>query len=753
MTSKRMITDFSSVSYLRLNSSKRLNGKSDLTMNGNSNGHSLTDDVTLSDFYSRLHRALNKFSNGNSYTISPTIHYANQVVFQSLFNIDDVVIVDQFFYKNKELASKIRSQVSKILLCKNNDFEMLDRLCGKLRRNKKLKRIWYCVESNFNRINHQDFNSKLYSLINKHNKLHVYLNKTDDYNIDGNHFLENSKKVIFSRHLNFLAVPLTYTIFPDSGFYENVQKLNSENKLPSKLFSGLTISDMLSTIDFLETNKDGRIEVELARKIRQVNGQLMQAGLPVTSYNESPVFSIATPTIKSAILLNKTLFEKGFYLDAPYLSGFGMFEPCLSFQIKKTHSEENVKRFIDILSECYVKVMKKLEIKRKFTVRHFRKLKYDISERSLINWIVEDPGLNIVWYDSIEDIGKESWNSWFPGLITMNYDWIKLAEEKLPDRLIYYTIEYRDKVVLSTVLTIADVKSEFHLDKELSINAEVLRGEELFALRDKVIYSGTRVSSGQQVWIDRGFKDWKMAVKKMLDDLKGLALEENCSAVYLSYFSEADESLFDTFQRHSFLKYDASKAYVLNNLADYGTELWLKRLRSKARYDWLRRYGATNVASRFNYIVVSSEEYCGPERIKNWYQLYLNVQQKGLVVSTDPVGLPFFVGMLRLKDGIFIEVTDNHTNEVVGFIYGKSEGDSFAAILIGMDYNYQKDRIYNYLLMAIIREGQKLGFQGISMGITADTEKRILRCDPKESFIFAYKWDTFNEDTIRFSSV
>jgi hypothetical protein len=149
------------------------------------------------------------------------------------------------------------------------------------------------------------------------------------------------------------------------------------------------------------------------------------------------------------------------------------------------------------------------------------------------------------------------------------------------------------------------------------------------------------------------------------------------------------------------------------------------------------------------------------EDLKMLYNLYSNVQERGLELNTFKLPFKFFKNILVNKSWEIIKLElipteENNVDSVklVGVAFAYRGRTEYVGGMIGLDYSFNREfGIYRQLIYQFIEQGRSIGYDHFDFGFCAGIEKKKFGAvgTPKVAYIQAK--DNFNFEALLTNSL
>jgi len=394
----------------------------------------------------------------------------------------------------------------------------------------------------------------------------------------------------------------------------------------------------------------------------------------------------------------------------------------------------------------------------------FKIPKFDIQikdTKQIQEEIDEDLGLQIELVHSINFVNKEEWNRLFANNGNLNYSNLQLIERTFQGNkdeennweFEYITIkDYQNNVVLKTFFTTALVKDDMFSTSNLSKKIEEMRQENRYTLSSKNVMTGSMVTKGVHVYINRTHDKWKEALALLIEAMQTKMEESGATKLMLrDFIGDKDLELEKVFLDLGLINYDLPNSSIMKNLDWADRSEYLARLGQKYRYNVRKE-----ILSFENRFIIKTQKPQTEAEIDACYQLYLSVNDNALELNVFKLPKSYFKAMCEndiydvIKLYLLPEFIEEATEPLlVGVLFSELNATTYNAMFVGLDYDYVKvHNTYKQILFQSLIRAKELGYKTLDLAHTAELTKKKIGAKSQEVRAFVQSTEHFNEQVL-----
>ena len=657
-----------------------------------------------------------------------------------LANKGSVIILDQQVHASVQSAARIcKHEGALIDIVRHNHMVQLEEKIQQYAT--KYQKVFYCADGVYSMYGDTAPMNELIRLLEKYKNFYVMVDDAHGMTWIGEHgagyVLDQIKtlhpRMILATSMNkgFAAGGGAYVI-PDPTMRDIAKVCGGPfifagQHQVSALGAGLACSEIHLS------NEITTLQDSFHKKIQYCHDLLHRYGLPIISTPQTPIFFVGVGIQKIGYEVVHAMIQDLCYVN---LSIFpAVAETCtgIRFTITNKHTYQDIELIVLRLAYHINKVL----IREKYSLldikKSFKKVKefyVEIPKSLQENHDVQHQGRSNYTtsvYLSISHILENEWDHYFKGSCTLDWKGILALERafKGNDRkeenwkFYYFKVtDHHGKILalsfFTVLLTKDDILAPYETSKQIE---ELYRKDNPYYLSSYSMLMGTLLTTGEHLYLDRSYYDWKGVMTELLHKVGEVRNEEKANSIQLRDFYESDREYKDYFMNYGFLSISIPEVYVIHNYCD-SSEEYLQKLSSKNRYFIRRR--AVKLEDFFK---VSFTKGLSTEEVERIYQLYLNTQHRSFALNEYAFPKKLFDVLLTSESWELIRVMIE--GKTVGFALNYVQEESYHFVITGMDYDYlESHQVYSQVLWQVVKHGIALKKKEIFLGLTGGQNKR-----------------------------
>jgi 7-keto-8-aminopelargonate synthetase-like enzyme len=695
--------------------------------------------------------------------ITPTTtlgHIANIPV---LMSSHDAIITDQLVHNSVNIAVKLLAGAgTHIEIVRHNRMDLLeDRI--KLLRN-KYQKIWYLADGIYSMFGDTAPMNDIYQLLDKYPCFHLYIDDAHGMSIHGRNgrgsVLDNRKfhpKMVLATSLaKAFATGGAVMIYPNKEMARKVRTcggpLITSGPLQPAQLGAAVASAKIHLSDEIYV-----LQEELQERIKFTNLMLKKYQLPVIAENNEAVFFVGVHLPKVGYNMVRRMLDAGYYVNLGIFPAVPMKNTGIRFSVTRLHTFTQIQQMIATMAAELSKALEEEGVTYEDIYKAFRmpvpeQQKLDKEVASVISQALS---LKVYHYKSIHDIAKNEWDLLFTNKGTFDWNGLALLENTFCDNDVpenNWTFDYiiiKDLItgqpVVATFLTTALWKDDMLSPAGISQNVEIRRTNDPYYLTSKVISTGSLLTEGEHLFIDRSSSYWKDAMQLLFDRISSLQEKYNTNSIVLRDFQQIDVEMESFFIDHGFFKISMPDNNVVSDMLWNNAEEFYQGLSkcSKAHFrKQVKRYQEK--------YAVSIEHSPSKKDIDHWYSLYGNVKNNSLELNTFILPKKLFTNIVNNTSWEVLSLKlspddDKDMKTTVAIVFSYIAGDNYIPMIIGLDYSYNKKyKIYRQALYQLVMRGKMLGKKTIHLGFSATIEKKKVGAVMHPAYAFMQTRDNYN---------
>lgn len=681
---------------------------------------------------------------------------------------NDAIVLDLQVHSSIQMATQLlKARKVPVYVIRHNCMESLEKKIQHL--NNKHDKIWYFADGVYSMYGDFAPFKELEALMDKYKKFHLYIDDAHGMSWTGKNGVGVVRSHMKHHDKMVLAVSLNKSfgaaggcmVFPNAEMEEKVRNCGS-----TYIFCGPIQPPMLgaacASMKFhLSTALEDR-QAELRELIDYTNMRLNELSLPQFMQTDSPLFFIPAglPTITYDII--SKMKEDGFYLNSAAFPAVPMKKSGIRFMINNNLTKQDINNMLEALQVNYLNALTEANSNCQYVSKVFAIPSFEIKVKgSQQSGEMNDDNLQVELVHSISAVNKEEWNSLFINNGNLNYNNLQLVEQTFKGNSApennwdfqYITIkDAKDNIVLKTFFTTALVKDDMFSPASVSAKVEIMRQEDPYALSSKNVMTGSMITKGQHVYMDRMHKNWKEALALLVKAMQETMDKAGATKLMLRDFvGHKDQELEQVFLELGLINYDLLDNCVVNQLDWNNRDEYLAQLGQKYRYNVRKEILAFE--DRF---IVKTEKPQTEAQIDACYQLYTSVYDKALGLNVFKLPKRYFRAMCANENYDVIqlylqpEFVEGATEPIlVGVLFSELNATTYNAMLVGLDYNYVKaHNTYKQILFQSLERAKKLDCKTLDLAYTAELTKKKLGAKLQNVRAFVQSTEHFNHQIL-----
>ena len=717
---------------------------------------------------------------GKPVMVSGTTTLGHLSAMPVLVGDDDAVILDMQVHSSVQMAAQLlKARGIPLHVVRHNDMDALEKKIKSI--NGKHRKVWYFADGVYSMYGDYAKYDELEKLLDRYSKLNLYIDDAHGFSWTGEKGTGSTRKFMSHHDRLVLAVSFSKSFGSTGGaiVFANKEQRDLVRKCGGTVvFSSAIPPPMLgaikASIDFHNSDKLKARQDRVRELIAYCNDAIAKAGLPQYDVNDSPIFFIPAGVTDIAVDMVSKVAEDGYQTNVAGYPAVPMRRTGLRFMVNYHVTEDDIDGLIASIRRHYEPVITNHGASLQDISRNFRIPPIHLNptngespietDLTVNKDILRTETLEVEEYSSVEQVGRETWNSLFAGNGNLDYDSLLLQEKMFclseqknaPEsrwKFRYFVARSavdKDKIVAATFFTSALVKDDMLSSSKVSekVESERIARNDPYYLTSKAIVLGSMGSMGDHLYLNSSATklETEQAMRKLTQAMERLQQEEDASQIMLlSMLPESIDGteLVDYMMKLGYSRHKFPESYHFRNVSWKTEEEYLASLSSRNRYD-LRKF-ALNHADGF---VVETNRLETQEEIQQCYELYQQVFDRSTAVSTFEIPYEAFCRTVTSTDAEVLRIyAKNDLNTPIAMTYNHVHDNNFSSILIGFQKGGAGEHVNLYLLtlyQTIIR-AIELGSTSIDFGYTNGLTKKKLGATEEENVGFVQAIEMFHQ--------
>jgi 7-keto-8-aminopelargonate synthetase-like enzyme len=758
----KRVVNFGSCSYLGLEFDERIKEASKKAIDNYGTQFSESRAYVSIGLYKELEELFEKMFTA-SVVVTPTTTLGHIATIPVLISTEDCIIMDHQVHNSVQIAvSIVKSQGVSVELIRHNRIDLLEERIIALKN--KYKKIWYMADGIYSMYGDVSPVKEIYALMDKHPQLHFYVDDAHGMSIYGKNGTGSvlsqmpiHKKAIVATSMNkAFAVGGAVIIFPTKELAQKVRNcgaplITSGPMQPAQLGAAIAAAKIHLTDEIYE------MQADLQDNIRFANLMLKKYKLPVIAPSDAAVFFVGVSLPKLGYNMVRRMLNNGYYVNLGIFPAVPMKNTGIRFTITRLHTFTQIEEMIATIAREMPLAMQEEGITLNEIYKAFKlPMPEDaMLDNAVASVLTQSLSLKLHHYTSIQQINKQTWNTIFEGKGTFDWDGLIVLEnsfcnnEKVEDNWAFDYVVIKDNngtPIVATFLTSALWKDDMLSPMQVSIQVEKQRLIDPYHLTSKVICTGSLLTEGEHIYINKQSAHWKDAMYLLFDKIYQLQEENKCNSIVLRDFCIEDNELDTFLVDNGFFKFAMPDNTVVNNLSWTTKEEYYQTLSARSKQHF--REDIKKHEDKFD---VKIETDYTDENIQYWYSLYLNVKNHSLELNTFVLPLKVFKQMLLCNKWEVLTLTVkkqfdfNGIEKPVAVVFCYKTAEAYMPIIMGLHYGYHKEyKTYRQALYQLVVRGKALGCQKVNLGFAATIEKKKVNALPIPTFAYMQTKDSYN---------
>ncbi len=768
----RKVVNFGSCSYLGLEFDSRLKEAAKSAIDNYGTQFSESRAYVSINLYKELEELFYQIFEAPC-VITPTTtlgHIANIPV---LISSRDAIITDQQVHNSVNTAVKLLAAAgTHIEVLRHNRMDLLEARIKSLR--EKHQKIWYLADGIYSMFGDTAPIDDIYQLLDIYPEFNFYVDDAHGMSIHGKNgrgsVLANRsfhpKMVIATSLAKAFATGGAVMVYPNKEMARKVRTcggplITSGPLQPSQLGAAVAAAKIHLTPEITD------MQNELQEKIKFANLVLKKYQLPVVAENNSAVFFIGVHLPKVGYNMVRRMLDAGYYVNLGIFPAVPMKNTGIRFTITRLHTFLQIEQMIRTMAEELPKALKEEGVTYEDIYRAFKMPlpEQESIDKGVASVINQALSLKLYHYKSIHEVEKKEWNEIFANKGTFDWNGLQLLENtfqcnELPEnnwKFDYVIIKniISGQPVVAGFLTTALWKDDMLSPAAVSENVEIKRSGDPYYFTSRVISTGSLLTEGEHLFIDRSSPFWKDAMQLFFDRVNILQEKYNTNSIVFRDFHHVDEEFESFLIDNGFFKISMPDNNIVNNLSWNSDEEFYQSLSKRSR-----QHFREDVKKFRNNYEVCIEQDPVEEKIDFWYSLYENVKNNSLELNTFTLPKQLFANIandpsweiLTLKLTTCADGPAANTpleKKTVCVVFSYIAGDNYIPMIIGLDYSYNKEyKVYRQALYQLVMRAKMLGKKKVHLGFSATVEKKKLGAVIFPTHAFMQIRDSYNTEAL-----
>jgi len=762
----KKVVNFGSCSYLGLEFDPRLREAAKAAIDNYGTQFSESRAYVSINLYKELEELFYRVFEAHC-VVTPTTtlgHIANIPV---LMSSRDAIITDQQVHNSVNTAVKLLAAAgTHIEVLRHNRMDLLEDRIKLLR--EKHQKIWYLADGIYSMFGDTAPVDEIYQLMDLYPEFYFYVDDAHGMSIHGkngrgsvlNKRKFHPKMVMATSLAKAFATGGAVMVYPDKEMARKVRTcggplITSGPMQPSQLGAAVAAAKIHLSGEIYD------MQEELRERIKFANLMLKKYNLPVIAENDSAVFFVGVHLPKVGYNMVRRMLDAGYYVNLGIFPAVPMKNTGIRFTITRLHTFSQIEQMIRTMSEELPKALNEEGVSYEDIYKAFRMPlpEEESISKKITSVISQALSLKVYHYKTIRDVDKKEWNEIFANKGTFDWNGLQLLENSFQhnelsennwefDYLIIKHIK-TGRPVVAGFLTTALWKDDMLSPAAVSENVEIKRAKDAYYLTSKVISTGSLLTEGEHLFIDKSSPFWKDAMQLFFDQLNLFQEKYNTNSIVIRDFQQVDEEFESFLIDNGFFKASMPDNNIVSDLSWNNDEEFYQSLSKRSR-----QHFREDVKKHRGKYEISIEKNPSQEDIDHWYSLYENVKNNSLELNTFTLPKKLFTYIVNDPSWEILSLKltspgDESLKKTVCVVFSHTAGDNYIPMIIGVDYSYNKEyKVYRQALYQLVMRARMLEKKKVHLGFSATVEKKKVGAAIFPTYAFMQIRDSYNAEAL-----
>lgn len=772
------LISFASCSYLGLESHPALVGGAIDAVRRYGTQFSVSRGYLSIPLYATLEEKLGELFGAHALVTSSTT-LGHQAAFDALMTEKDAIVLDHQVHASVHRAATLaRASGTKVEIVHHEDLGRAVEVVQRLRRERRT--VWFATDGVTSMYGDVAPVALLQELLDLGDNVRLYIDDAHGMSWAGEHgrgsFLSRmalDPRTIVATSLNkAFSAGGGALVFPRAAEREKVRMCGGP-----MTFSGPVQPPMLgAALASAEVHLSREIsdrQDKLASIVAHANARLLEARLPLLTANETPIKFIRCGLPRVSNEVAERVAAQGVYVNVSMYPSVPMRRSGIRVSLTAAHTRADVDRVVDALAGCFHEVLEQEGVDADELDRLFEKS------------VVSDLGggrpsrppkprrtpasgqrirldLPVDRARTIDALDAAEWDRMLGTAGCTSAASLRDVEavfhpERAPEhrwRFDYVIVrDVRGQPLAATVFTTLLQKDDMTMRAAVSRRIEARREADPYYLTSLVTMTGTGLSEGEHLFLDRSSGRWREALRVLLAEGARIQRETGATALVIRDLVGEDPEIEETMLREGFAMVPGLDSHVVQ--VDWESDEDLVRRLPNSRY---RRASKRSLERRDMYTVrrLTGEEPDLELTCARLHRLYLEIAEHKVRLNTFLLPQDLLPQLVRSDAW---EVMTMHLDRAEG---GPSDGGPiafwaahrcdghYAPLFGGLDYRYVASHgSYKQLLFQVLRRARAEGMTQVHLGMDADLEKRRWGSVARPTCMYVQADDSYRASLLR----
>jgi 7-keto-8-aminopelargonate synthetase-like enzyme len=763
----KTLLHFGSCSYLGLEFDNRLRQASKNAIDDYGTTFSSSRTYISCRYYEELETLLEKIFNGHV-VVAPTTTLGHLATIPAMVRDEDAILLDHQVHHSVQMAvNLVKSRGVYTEMIRHNRMDILEDKIKSLR--EKHRQIWYMADGIYSMFGDTSPVKDIYSLLDKYSEFRYYVDDAHGMSCFGEH---GSGYILSKKPLHeqmILAVSFAKAfggggaalVFPNKELALKI-RTSGGPMMTSGPVQPAALGANLASAKIHLSPEINLLQAELQSKIQFAKNIIRQLRLPLIHESDSPIFFIGLSLPKLSYELTRRMIQSGYFLNIAMFPVVPVKNAGIRFTINRLMDNGQIESMLQTLAFHYndLLIAENMETKDIYKAFRLPTPVHTLSKNQPSRILSKEVSLS--HYKTIEDISAFEWDSLLGNRANFDWEGLRFFENSFRNNILpednweFDYIMIRDEEgnpVVATFITTTLCKDDMLAPKSVSMQIEKRRRSgEPYLLISKMISTGSPLSAGNHIYIDRTSQHWKQAMHLLLDKLGELLEKQDAQSILLRDLPVNDPEMNEFLTENGFFKVPLPENLVMDELNWNNDEEYLSRLSRKSRI-----HIKQEVWRHTDKYEIGHVHHASAEQVEHFYQLYLEISRKSFEINTFALPFRFFENIARDTNWEIMtlqlkpEFDSRKERKPVAVAFFYRTPRHYNALMVGMDYSLPEVtyyRAYKQIMYQGILRARELNLETLQMGYTASQVKKMLGAHPVQSVAYMQCVDNYSFEMI-----
>lgn len=726
---------FATTGYLGLEQDTRLKTAAALAVFDYGTQFPLSKTYVSHPLYKELERLLYKMYDSQYLVVFKNSTLAHMGIIPHAVGYNDVVILDhQVHWSVQNACQQLKLRGIPVIMIRHSSMEELELYLKKFKN--RYEKVWYMADGIYSMYGDCLPVEKIKEMMHQYKRLNLYVDDVHGMSwkgINGTGFIKSHWPVIPDRMVLVSTLSKTFgasgafAVSGDRTLMMNIRNFGGPLTFSAQLEPSAVAAAIASAKIHLSPEIEKK-QKKLQKRIDVFQNALVEAGIPLISTGDTPVFFIPTGMPDTTYSLMRKLSIDSCFVNPAIFPAVPVNNSGLRITVCNHHSLKDILYLAELLQKHYNKALVSTgnsykKVGRAFKREFVPKIEESYEKTELFHSSV---------YSSISDIKENLWNSLLADH-AFDYDGTKFLQEYFsglkPDdpnhmNFKYYIIKNSSGEVEAFTYTSVSLWKEDMLSHELvSKKVEKMRLENPDFLTEKVISTGSTFTEGIHLYINNSSKNLRFLQRALFDSVEAEFEKGGYGKLVFRDFTKR-YFLYHSAQDRGYLVADMPDSAVFSDFDWNSLEEFEQKLSKRSR-----RHFRTEVLPYTDDYDVTVSDHLSKTELNVCYKMYCEVKANNFSINNFEYNLSLFEAMNKSPLWQFLILKNREEKEIQGvaFCFLNRTNNSFNPILVGMRMDHpERLKLYRQLLFQTIIHAKKKDFSKIYMGVSAVFEKKKL---------------------------